>query len=392
MACRLIPVGLLVRRKFLKRRFLFGVLLALASLPFVGYLLLFSSETERSALVPGKILATKIVCDCHGANEQQTQNNVPSNQQTEAVVTSTTRTVEKRKVENEFVKSDGSLNVHTWSDICGKSVDILRNWPTFPSFPDKRSFVSEFRKTQVANVENSGERIFGFVHPQVSGMYMFVITSDNNTSELWLSSNEDPASSEMIARVYSPHGSAWTVQGDYKKYPDQISKEILLHAGKKYYIESLSKQGSGAAHVAVYWSYENSTFEIISSKYLQSFSQENADYESIPPGASKHGKTTLKNKSYLYYFNRLPFLSRKEYINLIPTCPYSPSFLVRRKLKRYQGVKLTNLSQLFPQDETNMSPSGQVHPEDEWLNPNALVNNNTVKSVVGKFMNLLQSR
>ena len=55
-------------------------------------------------------------------------------------------------------------------------------------------------------------------------MYKFAITSDD-TSELWLSSNEDPASSEMIARVYSPHISAWTKEGDYKKYPDQISRE-----------------------------------------------------------------------------------------------------------------------------------------------------------------------
>ena len=131
-------------------------------------------------------------------------------------------------------------------------------------------FVSGFRKTQVFNMKDNGERIFGFVHPQVSGMYKFAITSDD-TSELWLSRNEDPASSEMIARVYSPHESAWTEEGDFKKYPDQISKEIFLHAGKKYYIESLTKQGFGAAHVAVYWCYGDSTFEIFSSKYLSSF-------------------------------------------------------------------------------------------------------------------------
>ena len=107
--------------------------------------------------------------------------------------------------------------------ICGMNVDILRNWPHFPYFPDKRSFVSEFRKIQVLNMTDNGERIFGFVHPQVSGLYKFAITSDD-TSELWLSRNEDPASSEMVARVYSPHGSAWTKEGDYKKYPDQISQ------------------------------------------------------------------------------------------------------------------------------------------------------------------------
>ena len=388
MACRLIPVSL-VRRLFFKRRFTFGVLLP--SLAFAGYLLLLSSsETGRSISLPaGNLLPTNAACDCPCATKQQAEN-TSLKQQTDVIVTSTART-DERKVEHDSTKSPGSLNAHMWSVICGTSVDILRNWPNFPYFPDKRSFISEFRKTQVANVENSGERIFGFVHPQVSGMYKFAITSDN-TSELWLSRNEDPASSEMIARVYSPHGSAWTVEGDYKKYPDQISKKLFLHAGKKYYIESLSKQGSGATHVAIYWSYGNSTFEIISSKYLSSFSERNTDHESIPRHAGKHGKRTLQSKSYLYYFNRLPFLSRKEYTNLIPTCPYSPSFLVRKKLKRYEGVTLTNLSQVFPQDETNMSPSRQVLSEDEWLKPNALVDNNTAKSVVGKFINLLQSR
>ena len=385
MASRFIPVNS-VRRLLIKRRFTFGVLLV--GIPLLGYLLLFSSsETRLSTSVPGKIFSPDIVRGCPCATKQLTQNSTLE-PQTEAIVTSSG----EKKVEQESTKSPGTLNVHMWSAVCGRNVDVLRNWPHFPYFPDKRSFISEFRKTQVAaNVQNSGERIFGFVHPQVSGMYKFAITSDN-TSELWLSRNEDPASSEMIARVYSPHGSAWTEEGDYKKYPEQISKEILLHAGKKYYIESLSKQGSGAAHVAVFWCHRDSTFEIISSKYLSNFSQENTGQESIPPHAGKHGRRTLRNKSYLYYFSRLPFISREEYINLIPTCSYSPSFLVHKKLKRYQGVTLPNLSQVFPQDDTNMLRSGQNLSDDEWFKPNALVDNNTAKSVTEKFINSLQSK
>ena len=248
MAFGFIPVSF-VRRLFIKRRFTFGVLLA--GLPLLGYLLLFSSsETGLPTSVPGKILSTSIVCDCPCATKQQTQNS-SLKPQTEAMVTSTTRSTERKVQQDDSLTSTGSLNVHMWSEICGMSVDILRNWPHFPYFPVKRSFISEFRKTQVFNMKDNGERIFGFVHPHVSGLYKFAITSDD-TSELWLSRNEDPASSEMIARVYSPHGSAWTEEGDYKKYPEQISEEILLHTGKKYYIESLSKQGSGAAHVAVY--------------------------------------------------------------------------------------------------------------------------------------------
>jgi len=106
-----------------------------------------------------------------------------------------------------------SLNVHMWSELCGKDIDVLRNWPHFPYYPNKRSFISEFRKTQPLDAENSGVRIFGFVLPQRSGKYRFAITSDD-TSELWLSPNEDPVSIKMIARVDSSLAMTKTEEGD----------------------------------------------------------------------------------------------------------------------------------------------------------------------------------
>ena len=324
----------------------------------------------RSISLPDRILPTNIVYDCPSATKQQTM------------------MAGEREVEHDFTKSSGSLNAHIWYGICGTNVDMLRNWPHFPYFPDNRSFVSEFRKTQVLNMKDNGERIFGFVHPQVSGMYKFAITSDD-TSELWLSRTEDPALSEMIARVYTPHESAWTVEGEYNKYPEQISKEILLHAGKKYYIESLSKQGAGTAHVAVFWCYGDSTFEIISSKYLSSF-YENDNPELIPPHAGKQSNITLRVKSNLLYFNRLPFISRQEYINLIPTCSYNPSFLVRGTLKRYQGIWRTHESGVFPPDDTDMYKN--ISWKHDWKKPNAIVENVRVDSVVNKLMNCLRSR
>ena len=381
MAFRRIPVSF-VRRFFIKRRFTFGVVFA--SVPFLGYLLIFG----RSISVPDKKLSTNTASDCPYTDKQQAQDiTLHVKPQTEEIVTWFTG---ERKVEHDSTKSTGSLNVHMWSGICGMRVDILRNWPHFPYFPDKRSFVSEFRKTQVFSMKNNGERIFGFVHPQVSAMYKFAITSDD-TSELWLSRNEDPASSEMIARVYSPHGSAWTVEGDYKKYPDQISKETLLHAGKKYYIESLSKQGSGAAHVAVYWSYYgNATFEIVTSRYLSSF-YENDNQELIPPHAGKQSKVTLQSKSDSYYFNRMPFISRKEYTDLIPTCSYNPSFLLRGKLRRYQGIWRTRGSLVFPPDDTDMYKNISWKHHD-WKKPNPFAEKVRVESVVDKLMSYLRSR
>ena len=361
------------RKLFLRRGLTYVVL---AVLPFIGYFIVFTAPVVE------KTSSANVSHDCICAARTIEDINVAK--PTEA-------SMPERKPQHDFSASFGSLNVHMWFGICGMSVDTLRNWPHFPYFPDKRSFVSEFRRTQLHNVENSGERIFGFVHPRVSDMYKFAITSDD-TSELWLSRNEDPALSEMIARVYSPHGSAWTEEGDYKKYPEQISKEIFLHAGKKYYIESLTKQGSGAAHVAIYWSYGNTAFEIISSRYLSNFSANN-NHEAIPRHvhAGRQNIISFRSKSSLYYFYRLPLLNKKDYINYIPSCPYSPSFLVQRKLNRFEAAWnwMANESLVFPQDDTDMIKS-DFRPY--WTKPNALADKNTIKSVADKFVYSLRSR
>ena len=377
------------RRLFSKRRFAFGVMVT--SLPFIGYLMLLtpSERFSTNSVTESSLSTNTALQDCPCATRQQTENDTAK--QATAITTSTPTRMftTERKVDHDSLMSlPGRLNVHFWSGICGTRVDILRNWPHFPFFPDKRSFITEFYKTQVRDSSNNGERIFGFVHPQTSGEYFFAIAS-NDTSELWLSPNEDPAYSEMIARVYSPKETAWTEEGDYKKYPDQISKEITLHAGKKYYIESLIKQGTGVAHVAVYWSYSsvNSTFKIISSEYLSSFSGNN-NQEAIPPHMGKQVNISLQSRSELYDFNRLPLINRKEYIRLIPTCPYSPSFLVRQKLQRYQGVWLPERSHVFPEDDTDMFKRILRHA---WSKPNPPVDRSIAESVVNKFVNTLRS-
>ena len=328
-------IGVRFRRYCTKRRFTYGVLVT--SISFIGCLLLFSSSDS------GGFPTVSNACDCPCASRLQSElnnNTVKSKTETTGFASTERTFIREQKTENDS-NTSGILNVHFWSEICGTKVDILRNWPHFPYFPDKRSSISEFKYTQNPATNNNGQRIFGFVHPQKSGDYKFAITSDD-TSELWLSPNEDPASSEMIARVYSPTKSAWTVDGDYMKYAEQISKKITLHAGKKYYIESLLKQGSGSAHVAVYWSYRNhSTFKIISSKYLSSFSKINDD---APPHAGKQRNILLQLKRNLFYFNRLPIVNRKEYADLMTTCPYSPTFLVRKKLKKYESIWFTKVT------------------------------------------------
>ena len=110
----------------------------------------------------------------------------------------------------------------------------------------------------------------------------------------------------------------------------------------------------------------------------------------FPHTPGKLPKITLQIKRNFYHFHRLPFIRRLEYIDLIPTCSYSPSFLVRGKLKRFQGIRRTNVSRVFPPDDTDMYKN--VFKKHDWKKPNTFVEKVRVESVVDKLMNSLRSR
>ena len=284
----------------------------------------------------------------------------------------------------------GMMNEHVWWNISETAMDALRNWPHFANVPNKRSFITDFHSRTVNDSTNKGQRIFGFIHPEVDGNYTFAITS-SGPSELWLSPNEHPACSQLIGRVYSPDEWASTLKEEYNKYHGQISSEISLYATKKYYMESLAvnMQSSDETFVTVHWlntsASKNSNFRIISSKYLSPFYGTNS-LERSPRRCNSSTESNLQEQ-----FLHLPLMNRMEYMTLFPTCPYNPSFLVRRKLERYQGVWLTvgKESRVFPLDDTDMSSKEQVK---KWASPNPVINKNRVECIINEFTSILRRK
>ncbi|RPJ32809.1 MAG: hypothetical protein EHM35_11155, partial [Planctomycetaceae bacterium] len=108
-------------------------------------------------------------------------------------------------------------------------------------YPDNPT-VSQWR-TSFDGIDGRAEyyvtRVRGYVHPPADGEYTFWITSDDQ-SQLWLSTDENPANRVMISQVTGYSGATeWT------KFPEQKSAAIALKAGKKYYVEALHRDGSG---------------------------------------------------------------------------------------------------------------------------------------------------
>jgi hypothetical protein len=110
--------------------------------------------------------------------------------------------------------------------------------------------------------DNYGTRIRGYLHPPATGDYTFWIAGDDN-SELWLSTDGNPANISMIAEV-----SGYTGSHEWTKYTSQTSLPVALTAGQKYYIEVLHKEGAGGDNIAVAWDGPGITQQVIDGAYL----------------------------------------------------------------------------------------------------------------------------
>jgi hypothetical protein len=144
----------------------------------------------------------------------------------------------------------------------GTAVTDLTNSADYPDNPTGTEFVT-LMEGPTDWADNYATRLYGWVYPPQSGDYTFWIASDD-ASELWLSTDEDPANATLIASV-----SGWMPSRDFDGTgggdPGTAfrSNPIKLEAGQRYYIEALQKEGGGGDNVAVAWQGPGFTREVL---------------------------------------------------------------------------------------------------------------------------------
>lgn len=136
----------------------------------------------------------------------------------------------------------GSIIREFWLGISGSSVTDIP-LETTPSGSD----VLTSLEGPVNWDDSYGARIRGYVVPSTSGTYTFYVSGDDN-SELWLSSNSDPAGKAKIAEV-----TGWTSSRQWDKEAGQQSQGVQLESNTPYYMEVLHKEGGGGDNIAVGW-------------------------------------------------------------------------------------------------------------------------------------------
>ena len=146
--------------------------------------------------------------------------------------------------------ASGTITREYWANVPGSSVsDIPLDSP--PTSTNELMMLEG--PTNIGT--NYGTRIRGYICPPVSAGYNIWISS-NDHSELWLSTDDDPANKVLIGYVDRATGFR-----EWNKHTNQGRTTFWLEAGKRYYIEVLHKQGSGTDHVSVGWQLPDGTME-----------------------------------------------------------------------------------------------------------------------------------
>ncbi len=158
----------------------------------------------------------------------------------------------------------GSILYEQWTGITGTSVSNLTSHPDYPDNPSIKGLLTSF-EIPINTMDNYGTRIRGYLIPPSSGVYKFWIASDDS-SQLWLSSDENPANAVRIAYV-----NGWTNWREWTKYSTQASANISLTSGQRYYIEALQKEGGGGDNLSVSWRGPGFGQQVIDGSYLSPY-------------------------------------------------------------------------------------------------------------------------
>jgi hypothetical protein len=157
-------------------------------------------------------------------------------------------------------RGPGAMTQEIWWGIGGGAVADLTANENYPDNPSEVRLINSF-ETQTGIGDNYGARVSGYLHVPATGDYTFWIATDDG-SELWLSTDEDPANGVLIAQE-----SGWSNPRDWK-YGEQMSDPVALTGGELYYVEALHKEGGGGDNLAVAWEGPGIPFSVISGDYV----------------------------------------------------------------------------------------------------------------------------
>ncbi len=152
------------------------------------------------------------------------------------------------------------LKQEIWTGLGGGGLSGLTSNANYPNSPNVRLHAGTFQGVWPA--DNYGQKFSGYLVPAETGNHVFWTAADD-ISELWLSTDSNPANRVRVAYNNSNTNVSWTAQAS------QQSANIPLVAGQRYYVEFLHRENAGGDHAAVAWQTPTLSRRLIATEYLE---------------------------------------------------------------------------------------------------------------------------
>jgi hypothetical protein len=149
---------------------------------------------------------------------------------------------------NVCVGERGVAERFRYDNITGSSLNELYQAPAFPAIPDYSARMPVLGIKSESQLSNMGHLVQLYLTVPVTGLYKFNITGDDNTI-LFLSSDHNPENKQAHMIMVT----GWTGMTEHNKYLWQSTSNLLLEAGRYYYMEINHKEGTGSEHFAAFW-------------------------------------------------------------------------------------------------------------------------------------------
>jgi YHS domain-containing protein/regulation of enolase protein 1 (concanavalin A-like superfamily) len=153
---------------------------------------------------------------------------------------------------------DRSISYRYWNKVLSTDLGSLRIWssnnvpaPSYVTngFNEERTITTtSYPWSLVPARDNYMAQMIGYIIPPETGMYRFAVASDDH-SILYLGT-DDQASSKREIACYNGSTGQWNSGA---QLANQQSVLIYLQAGKRYYFEAVTRDGTGGDGVSVFW-------------------------------------------------------------------------------------------------------------------------------------------
>lgn len=174
-----------------------------------------------------------------------------------------------------LVEVPGSFLREVWTNIGGQNnvEELVRRSDRFRNTPAVVDYTEGAVALRNWN-DNYGQRLRGYVTVPETGTYRFYVSSDDH-SQVWVSEDGTQWGKELAVDFRD-----WSNIEEWTKSGSQQSREYVLEAGQKIYVEILHKEGNVRDFVQLGWTTPgNATPEQIPTECIRSYALDANDQD-----------------------------------------------------------------------------------------------------------------